>query len=336
VTNPGKMMVSLYGWLTQEKWWSHCMGDEPKKNDGLIVWVTNPRKMMVSLYGWRTQEKWWSHCMGDLPKKNNVENGLIMMGDLPKWKEFEVRSHYNGWLTQVEDRKNVKWSCYNGWPTQVEDRKNMKWSHCYGWPTQVEDRKNMKRSHCNGWPTQMEDEKNMKRSHYYGWPTQMKDVMWQVWKMGLTWRSPEGMIEEGPENLVLLDNSWSQGLKTRCFLIARLIFSFLWDFPNNKVYLIFFPFQCLNHGSLLLSAQWFSLFFFSLFFWSPILLSYIEDFSCNKIKNMYNVLTLADMHASLPDSKYRSPLFDVPSSQGAFVCIPKLYLSFPCTDSLVC
>jgi hypothetical protein len=107
--------------------------------------------------------------------------------------------------------------------------------------------------------------KNVKWSHCNGWPTQMKDVMWQVWKMGLTWRSPEGMIEEGPENLVLLDNSWSQGLKTRCFLIARLIFSFLWDFPNNKVYLIFFPFQCLNHGSLLLSAQWFSPFFFSFF-----------------------------------------------------------------------
>jgi hypothetical protein len=33
------------------------MGDEPKKNDGLIVWVTNPGKMMVSLYGWLTQEK---------------------------------------------------------------------------------------------------------------------------------------------------------------------------------------------------------------------------------------------------------------------------------------
>jgi hypothetical protein len=27
------------------------MGDEPKKNDGLIVWVKNPGKMMVSLYG---------------------------------------------------------------------------------------------------------------------------------------------------------------------------------------------------------------------------------------------------------------------------------------------
>jgi hypothetical protein len=215
--------------------------------------------------------------MGDEPKKKMMENGLIMMGDLPKRKECEVRSHYNGWPTQVEDRKNVKWSRYNGWPTQVEDRKNvkwsryngwptqmedrknMKWSHCNGWPTQVEDRKNMKWSHCNGWPTQMEDEKNMKRSHYYGWPTHVKDVMWQVWKMGLTWRSPEGMIEEGPENLVLLDNSWSQGLKTRCFLIARLIFSFLWDFPNSKVYLIFFPFQGHNHDSLLLSTQWFFL-----------------------------------------------------------------------------
>ena len=30
--------------------WSHCMGDEPKKNDGLIVWVTYPRKMMYSLF----------------------------------------------------------------------------------------------------------------------------------------------------------------------------------------------------------------------------------------------------------------------------------------------
>jgi len=27
------------------------MGDLPKENNGLIVWVTYPRKMMVSLYG---------------------------------------------------------------------------------------------------------------------------------------------------------------------------------------------------------------------------------------------------------------------------------------------
>jgi hypothetical protein len=74
----------------------------------------------------------------------------------------------------------------------------------------MEDEKNMKRSHYYGWPTHVEDRKNVKWSHCYGWPTQMKDEMWQVWKIGLTWRSPEGMIEEGPENLVLLDNSWSQ------------------------------------------------------------------------------------------------------------------------------
>jgi len=93
VTNPRKMMVSLYGWRTQEKWWSHCMGDEPKKNDGLIVWVTNPRKIMVSLYGWRTQEKWWSHCMGDEPKKND---GLIVWVTNPR----KMMVSLYGWRTQ--------------------------------------------------------------------------------------------------------------------------------------------------------------------------------------------------------------------------------------------
>jgi len=66
------------------------------------------------------------------------------MGDLPKWKECEVQSQYNGWPTQMEDGKNMKWSHCYGWPTQVEDEKNVKWSHCNGWPTQVEDRKNVK------------------------------------------------------------------------------------------------------------------------------------------------------------------------------------------------
>jgi hypothetical protein len=37
------------------------MGDEPKKNDGLIVWVTNP-------------------------SGKNVKCGLIIMGDLPRWR----------------------------------------------------------------------------------------------------------------------------------------------------------------------------------------------------------------------------------------------------------
>jgi hypothetical protein len=53
---------------------------------------------------WPTQKKWWSHCdrwptqvkkitedglivMGDLPRRNA---GLIMMGDLPRWKMFKM------------------------------------------------------------------------------------------------------------------------------------------------------------------------------------------------------------------------------------------------------
>jgi len=59
----------------------------------------------------------------------------------------------------------------------------------------------------------------------------------------------------------------------------KVIFSFLWDFPNSKVYLIFFPFQGHNHDSLLLSAQWF---FFS------ILLDFFEDFPVTNKKYMCN------------------------------------------------
>jgi len=82
---------------------------------------------------------------------------------------------------------------------------------------------------------------------------------------------------------------------------SSLIFLFLWDFPNVRVYLIFLSFPG--------SKPWFFVVhqLNDSFFWSPILLDCIEDFSCNKIKNIYNVLTLDDMHASLPDLKYRSP-----------------------------
>jgi len=162
--------------------------------------------------------------MGDLPrwKIEKIWSGRVIMGDLPRWKECEVRSHYNGWPTQVEDRKNVKWSRYNGWLTQVEDIKNVKWSHCYGWPTQ------------------------------------MKDVMWQVWKMGLTWRSPEGMIEEGPENLA----PSGCRLTWRLLLMTGLISSFLWDSPTSRVHLILFSFQDLNRFFVILNSMIF--FFYTL------------------------------------------------------------------------
>jgi hypothetical protein len=47
---------------------------------------------------------------------------------------------------------------------------------------------------------------------------------------------------------------------------------------------------------------------------SIILVDFIEDFSVTIQKIMCNVLRLDDMHASLPGLKYRSLLFDAPSS----------------------
>jgi hypothetical protein len=141
-------------------------------------------------YGWPTQGEEWPHydgsptqvkkmengliLMGDLPR----ENGLIVMGDLPKWKRGRVVSFlwvtYPGgrmasllWVTYPSKKKNGEWSHSNGWPTQKQNDglivmgdlpewKRKEWSHSYGWPTQGEE-----------WP------------HYYGWPTQVK----KRWRM---------------------------------------------------------------------------------------------------------------------------------------------------------
>ena len=58
------------------------MGNLPRGKDGLILWVTYPdkKKMENGLI-----------LMGDLPRKNG---GLIVMGDLPKWKGERVVSFF--------------------------------------------------------------------------------------------------------------------------------------------------------------------------------------------------------------------------------------------------
>ena len=58
------------------------MGDLPRGKNGLILWVTYPgkKKMENGLI-----------LMGDLPRKNG---GLIIMGDLPKWKGGRVVSFF--------------------------------------------------------------------------------------------------------------------------------------------------------------------------------------------------------------------------------------------------
>jgi hypothetical protein len=77
------------------------------------------------------------------------DDGLIMMGDLPK----ERWSHYDGWPTQMEDdglimmsdlprerKKNglimmgdlpkERWSHYDGWPTQMKMMVSLWWVTC--------------------------------------------------------------------------------------------------------------------------------------------------------------------------------------------------------------
>jgi hypothetical protein len=88
---------------------------------------------------------------------------------------------------------------------------------------------------------------------------------------------------------------------------SSLIFLFLWDFPNVRVSLIFLSF--------LGSKPWFFVVhqLNDSFFWYPTMLLVPNlaglhwGFFLQQIKNICNVLTLDDMHASLPDLKYRSP-----------------------------
>jgi hypothetical protein len=62
--------------------WSHCNG-----------WPTHMEKKMK-----------WSHY-NEWPTQ--VEDGLIVIGDLSRWKEYEEWSHCNGWLTQIEWKVKV-------------------------------------------------------------------------------------------------------------------------------------------------------------------------------------------------------------------------------------
>jgi len=144
------------------------------EDGGLIVMGDLPRERWSHYDGWPTQMKvvvslWWVTypdgkkkngliIMGDLPKWK-MKSGLIVMGDLPKWKE--KWSHCYGWPTQRKMQRffQKKWSHCYGWPTQKKW-----WSHYNGWPTQIKDvglivmgdlpRKDEEWSCCNGWPTQ--------------------------------------------------------------------------------------------------------------------------------------------------------------------------------------
>ena len=107
-------VVSFFGWPTQGEEWPHSYGWPTQVNKrwrmvSFFGWPTqvNKRWRMVSFFGWPTQKKWWSHCDGWPTQVEKWKNGLIMMGDLPGWKECEMRSHCNGWPTQMENMWSV-------------------------------------------------------------------------------------------------------------------------------------------------------------------------------------------------------------------------------------
>jgi len=117
VTYPKWKMVSLWRVTYpsgKKKEWSHSYG-----------WPTQGEEWPY-YNGWPTQVKKdgeWSHSNGWPTQKN----GLIVMGDLPKWKKGRAVSFL--WVTYPGEE------CphYNGWPTQV--KKDGEWSHSNGWPT---------------------------------------------------------------------------------------------------------------------------------------------------------------------------------------------------------
>jgi hypothetical protein len=128
-----KMMVSLW-WVTYPKkdglimmgdrpkwrWWSHYDGwpAQMEKNkwshcDGWPTQVEWSKYELVSLW-WVTYPngRWWSHCDGWPTQMERKKSGLIIMGDLLKWK-------MKSGLIVMGDLPRWK----------------EKWSHCYGWPT---------------------------------------------------------------------------------------------------------------------------------------------------------------------------------------------------------
>jgi len=175
------------GDLPRKKWWSHCDGWPTRVEKERVVsflWVTYPGGRMASLL-WVTY-----------PSKKKMENGLILMGDLPRnkmmvslwWVTYPEKNDGLIMMGDLPKWKRKEWSHSYGWPTQGEE-----WPHYYAWPTQVKMMENglilmgdlprNKMMVSLWWVTypekndgliMMGDLPKWKRkewSHSYGWPT---------------------------------------------------------------------------------------------------------------------------------------------------------------------
>jgi hypothetical protein len=114
-----------------------------------------------------------------------------------------------------------------------------------------------------------------------------------------TWQTKSWQDKADKQRFLIVGLTW------RLLLMIGLISSFLWDSPTSRVHLILFSFQDLNRFFVIINSMILSL--------STILLDFIEDLPVT-ITSMCSALRLDDIHASLPYLKYRSPLFDDPSS----------------------
>jgi len=106
-------------------------------------WVNLRSHLAISF---NSKPNWcvWSYYDG---WPTQMQDGLILMGDLPKCKMVSL-----WWVTYPSGEKGrvvsflwvtypgEEWPHYNGWPTQV--KKDGEWSHSNRWPTQVERGKN--------------------------------------------------------------------------------------------------------------------------------------------------------------------------------------------------
>ena len=142
-------MVSLW-WVTcpsgKEKEWSHSLGDLPRG-------------------------KKWPHCNGWPTQVKKMENGLILMGDLPRKYGLIVM----GDLPRKGRVVSFLWVTYPG----------EEWPHSYGWPTQINKKWRMVSFLWVTYPEKyglivmgdLPEEKGRVVS-FFGWPSQGEKMWW--------------------------------------------------------------------------------------------------------------------------------------------------------------
>ena len=216
-----------YGWPTQmedgglimmddlpkwKKWWSYYDG-----------WPTQMKNKKRSHYnGWPTQlkSKRRSHCNGRPTQME--DNGLIMMGDLPRCKLIMVSLW---WVTYPDGRKVVSllWVTYPDGKWKVVSLL---------------------------WVTYLENAKIFFSKEMVSllWVTYPDDRMWLTWQK--TWQAKSWQDKADKRRFLIARFTWRLLL-----LMIGLISSFLLDFSTGRVHLILYSFQDLNRFFVIIDSM---------------------------------------------------------------------------------